>query len=72
MIVLNQQEKASLNEAQKKKINALLMSDQRTPGNVTIGDKIKKRLKLSDDEFNELNDEIENYIVSFFDNLLEK
>ncbi|MFA6096874.1 MAG: hypothetical protein WC788_04585 [Candidatus Paceibacterota bacterium] len=56
-----------LTDKQKKKIKALLIADRPTPGDVSIGDSVKKALRLSDKRFKELEQEIENYLVDYFD-----
>lgn len=56
-----------LNDEQKEKIETFLLSDKRTPAEETIGDSIKKLLKLSADDYEILKEEINDFAVSFFD-----
>ena len=51
---------AQLTSAQKKQIDEILRSDEGRPANETPGDRIKKALGLSDSNYVELEDEIEN------------
>lgn len=56
-----------LTMSQKLQINTLLSSDERRPGDVTLGQIIQERLTLSDAEYEELKDDIGVYCEHFFD-----
>ena len=59
-----------LNNSQKMKINRLLKSNQKTPADETIGDTIKKCLRLSDEQYRELDEQINAYVEKFFDDMM--
>lgn len=59
-----------LTMSQKLQINTLLSSDERRPGDVTLGQIIQERLVLSDAEYEELKDDISVYCEHYFDSCL--
>jgi hypothetical protein len=56
-----------LSEKQKKVIDRLLQSDKGTSADETVEDTIKKKLKLSNEEYGELESEIDKCITGFFE-----
>jgi len=59
-----------LSEEEKRKISRFLSSGKGTPGDETPGESIKKKLKLSDAEYEELESEIDKYMTNFFSEYL--
>lgn len=57
----------ALSEDQKRTIKLLLIENKPTPGNVTMGETIRKKLKMSKDDFEKIGDDVENYLIEFFE-----
>jgi hypothetical protein len=57
----------NLTENQKSQIRYFLENDEGTPADETPGESVKKLLGLSDEEYRELEDEIEEVMLEFFD-----
>ncbi len=59
-----------LSDEQKRQITHLLQDDVPTPADETIKDSVKRALRLSDEELQELGEEIADYVEAYFENLL--
>lgn len=59
-------DKLTLTEDQKRKICDFLYSDEETPADETPGESVKKLLGLSEEEYKELEDEIEEVMLDLF------
>ena len=56
----------SLSDKQKEKIDNLILENKPIPADMTIGDAIKEALCLSDKEYDNLDEEIGNYVEAYF------
>lgn len=60
-----------LDQQQKIKIMSFLIKNKPTSANVTVGQEIKKLLNLSNDKYEDLKEDVEKFITSYFENRLK-
>lgn len=60
-----------LTTEQEIAISELVLSDERTDADVTIGDRIRERLGLTSEQYDERSDAIEELIVALFEGLAD-
>ncbi len=57
-----------LTDDQKDKIREFILREEGTPAEETVGESITKLLNLSEEQYHELEDEIEDFMTDFFVN----
>ncbi len=57
-----------LTDEQKAKLRDFLLNDEGTPADETPGESAMKLLNLSEEQYHELEDEIEAFMLEFFEN----